>query len=90
MSLVIELQPTEEAQITDAAIGQGISVDDLIKEAIRRYLPAIKPSASVNAATIALMKQWEEEDTQLSTEERDKARQMYEEIEKNGIPRIRI
>ena len=44
----------------------------------------------VNAATIALIKQWEEEDAKLSPEELKKANRIYEEIEKNGIPRISI
>ena len=91
MSIVIELPPIEEAQVTDAATREGVSVDDLIKKAIRSYLPAINnPAAHVNAATIALMKQWEEEDAKLSPEELEKASRMYDEIEKNGIPKTSI
>jgi hypothetical protein len=90
MSIVIELPPAEEAQVTDAATREGVSVGDLIKKAIRSYLPEIKNPVSINAATIALMKQWEEEDAKLSQEEREKVNRMYDEIERNGIPRISI
>jgi hypothetical protein len=43
-----------------------------------------------DAVTLALFKQWEEEDAKCTPEELEKDRQVYDEIEKNGIPRTSI
>ena len=89
MSILIELPPTEEAQVAETASREGVSVEDLVKKAIRHYLPQ-NPPEPINAATIALIKQWEEEDAKMTPEEREKDRQIFAEIEKNGIPRLSV
>ena len=89
MSILIELPPTEEAQVVETANREGVSVEDLAKKAIRHYLPKNSPEP-VNAATIALIQQWEEEDAKMTPEEREKDRQIFAEIEKNDIPRLNV
>ncbi|MGC4044249.1 MAG: hypothetical protein QM758_10660 [Armatimonas sp.] len=53
-------------------------------------LPNTESAPNPNAPLLDLLQQWEEEDAQLSTEERLKTDAIYDAIEKNGIPRVRI
>ena len=49
-----------------------------------------KPSTAVQDPTLALFAQWERDDARLTLEEQQKNDRIYEEIERNGIPRVRI
>lgn len=53
-------------------------------------LPDEESAPNPNAPLLDLLKQWEEEDAQLSPEELEKVEAVYDAIEKNGIPRVRI
>ena len=53
-------------------------------------LPDHKTATPPNTRLLNLFKEWKEEDAKLSPEEIAQNRKMYEEIEKNGIPRISI
>jgi metal-responsive CopG/Arc/MetJ family transcriptional regulator len=90
ISIIIDLPPAEEKQLTDAATREGVSVSDLIQKAIRSYLPKKGTTTHINAATLALIKQWEEEDANMTLEEIQKNHDIYSDIEKFGIPKTRI
>lgn len=47
-------------------------------------------ASNINDATQALFAQWAEEDEHLTDEQRQENERVYAEIEKNGIPRVKI
>lgn len=55
-------------------------------------LPTPQEDAAEDAPnpTLALFEQWDKEDAAMSAEELEEDRRIFAEIEKNGIPRVRI
>jgi hypothetical protein len=48
------------------------------------------PAPAERDPTLALFAQWDDEDSRMTPEQRAENERVYAEIEKNGIPRVRI
>ena len=66
MTLTIELTPTEEAQLTEAARQEGMAPALLAKQVLTQHL---RPKRSTEDPMLALFAQWESEDSAMTTEE---------------------
>ncbi len=84
MSLTIELSPLQEQIIRETAAREGVSVAEITVRALQEQFP------HPNQAALELFAQWEREDALASEAERAEDARIYAEIEKNGIPRVRI
>lgn len=69
MTLTINLTPAEEARLRAAAQHEGIAPAELARKLVTEHLP---PAPDENAASIALLQSWLEEDT---TDDPDELRQ---------------
>ena len=93
MPILIELPPAEEAQITAFANREGVPVVALIRNALESYQRKRNRSDDPNrpnAAILELQKKWAKEDAMLSQEERDAEDALFADIEKEGIPRMKV
>jgi len=93
MTLTIELSPQEEAWLTDQAAQQGLQPTDVVKRLIDGQLPPAElqetpdqspPAISAkNAAAIAMLQSWLEEDATDDPEELRQAEEELEELKRN-------
>ena len=60
MSLVINLTPAEEAQLSAAAMQTGIAPEAFVEKLVREHLPL--KSASVESELDAKLRQWQAQD----------------------------
>jgi hypothetical protein len=109
MNLIIDLTPSEQAQLSSAAKETGLAPAELVKKLVQDHLLTVpisqeddldaklrrwqqqdstKLTPDVPAQT--LFAQWAEEDAHMTDEERAQNERIYAEIEKNGIPRVRM
>lgn len=85
MTLTIELNPQEEAWITAQSTRQSLPPADIVKRLIDAQLPT-KPAPAIsakNAAAIAMLQAWREEDATDDPEEIRKAEEELEELKRN-------
>lgn len=75
MTLTINLTPAEERQLRVAAQQEGIAPAELARKLVTEHLP---PVSDENAASIALLQSWLEED---ATDDPDELRQAEAELE---------
>ncbi len=84
MSLTIELSPIQEQIIRETAEREGVSLAEITVRALQERFP------HPNQKTLELFAQWEREDALASENERAEDARIYAEIEKHGIPRLRL
>jgi hypothetical protein len=75
MTLAIDLTPEEELRLRAAAQQEGIAPAELARKLVTEHLP---PVPDENAASIALLQSWLEED---ATDDPDEVRQAEAELE---------
>ena len=75
MTLAIDLTPAEELRLHAAAQQEGIAPAELVRKLLTEHLP---PVHDENAASIALLQSWLEED---ATDDPDELRQAEAELE---------
>lgn len=75
MTLTINLTPAEELRLRTAAQQEGIAPAELARKLVAEHLP---PVHDENAASIALLQSWLEED---ATDDPDEVRQAQAELE---------
>lgn len=85
MSLVLDLPSRLEERIEAEARKVGLSSAAYVLQLIETAVPL-----STTETARALFAQWAEEDAALTPEEREDNARIYAEIEKNGIPRVRL
>ncbi len=93
MSLLIELPPKKEAQVTALANEEGVSLEILLCKALDSYQRekfASKSHLHSNSGILELQKQWKLEDAKLSPEEREKENTLFAELEREGISRMKV
>ena len=88
MSILIELPPIEEAQIAAMASQQGVSVDDLIKKAIRLYVPQQKVPQHINKELLNVINELKLQDASTTKETIQQERTLFAKIE-SGINSVR-
>ncbi|WP_395140915.1 hypothetical protein [Armatimonas sp.] len=89
MSLVIDLPDSLEKHVEREAQKVGVSPSEYIVHLIQI---AAVPSAMVyeSQATQELFARWDEEDATMTLDEQKTSLYTFAEIEKYGIPRVRI
>lgn len=85
MSLTIELTPAEEARLAEAARKEGIEPAELARRMVADHLP---PAEAGSDPTLTLFAEWEKDDAQLTPEEMERERQIWEQFER-GINETR-
>ena len=75
MTLTINLTPAEERQLRAAAQQEGLAPAELARKLVTEHLPS---APDENAASIALLQSWLEED---ATDDPDEIRQADTELE---------
>jgi hypothetical protein len=90
MTLTIELNPQEAAWIAAQAARQSLPPEDIVKRLIDAQLPRtpapVQPAPAIsakNAAAIAMLQAWREEDATEDPEELRKAEEELEELKRN-------
>ena len=81
MTLIINLTPAEEAQIQAAAEQKGTSPDELVRNLVVDHLPEMLTDSPLSDPTLALFAQWEKEDSQMSPEQIEEERRLWEQFE---------
>ena len=81
MTLTIDLSPTEEALLTDAARQKGLDPAALVKALVTEHLPA--PATAPEDPTLALFAQWAQEDAQMTPEEIAEENRIWEQFQTN-------
>jgi hypothetical protein len=79
MTLIIELTPTEEAQLTAAAHHAGLAPAELARKLVTEHLPAVTRDLPADP-TLALFAQWDAEDAQMTPEEVTEAQRDADEF----------
>ena len=87
MTLTIELTPEQEARLADAARKEGLEPTVLAQKFVADRLPTL-PQIPEQDPTLALFEQWRREDAQMTPEESEQERQLWEAVEQ-GINEAR-
>lgn len=90
MTLTIDLSPAEQARLTAAARQKGVAPAELARELVTSHLPPApaEPGDEPEDPTLALFAQWEKEDAQMTPEEVERERRLWEQFEQ-GINETR-
>jgi hypothetical protein len=83
MSLIINLDPTDEQRLANAARQIGIAPAEYVARLVRDSLPFVAPDISEQDPMLALFDQWKEEDAEMSAEELQAEQQSWEELKTN-------
>ena len=85
MTLTVELSPAEDARLQEAARAEGVEPAELTRRILDAHLPvaSAEPVLQPGDATLALLKQWQEEDAKMTPEEVEAARIDLEEFTHN-------
>ena len=86
MTLTIEFTPQEEAWLHDQATHYGLPPSEIVKRLVEERLPPAKTTSGIdpeNAAAIALLDSWLEEDATDDPEQLRKAEKEFEELKRN-------
>ena len=79
MTLIIELTPAEEAQLTAAAHRAGVAPAEFVRKLVTAHLPAVVSELPTDP-TLTLFAQWGAEDAQMTPEEIADAQREYDEF----------
>ncbi len=88
MTVTLNLKPEVEAEITQQADAEGVTlqqrIDSMIAEAVKRRSPPLSPEEQrkKNQAAIDLLNQWDEEDKTDDPEEITRRQAEWEEFKK--------
>ena len=77
MTLTIELNPVEEAQLTAAAYQAGLAPAELARRLVTAHLPPATPDTP-EEPTLALFAQWDADDAQMTPEDIAEAQRDYD------------
>jgi hypothetical protein len=80
MTLTIDLNPAEQAQLTAAAKQQGVAPEELARKVLTAHLPAVVEREN---PTLALFRQWEAEAAARSPEEAERENELWEQFQAN-------
>jgi hypothetical protein len=83
MTLTIELTPEQDQQLQAAARHEGIGTAELAQKLVTERLPSLSAQAEEQDPTLALFAQWEQEDADMTPEEIEQERLLWEEFQKD-------
>ena len=84
MPLTIDLSPADQARLAAAARQKGVAPAELAREIVTEHLPPVpEPSDEPQDPTLALFAQWEKEDAQMTPEEIEGERRLWEQFKQN-------
>lgn len=86
MTLTIDLSPTEESWLAEAARQKGLAPAALVKQFVTERLPAQSPPMpedQLEDPTLALFAQWTEEDARMTPEEIAEDNRIWEQFKEN-------
>jgi len=78
MSLTIELSPDEHARLAAAAKQEGLAPAELARKVLKDHLPPVTKASRPEDPTLALFRQWAEEDAQRTPEEAAQENELWE------------
>jgi hypothetical protein len=78
MTLTIELTEKQEQQLQAAARLEGVDPAELAKKLVIERLPALSANGQDQDPTLALFAQWEQEDENMTPEEIEQERRLWE------------
>lgn len=80
MSLTIQLSPDEQARLDAAARQEGMVPEELAHKVLTEHLPPLEDGAMTEDPTLALFRQWAEEDAKRSPEEAAQENALWEQF----------
>ena len=80
MSLIIELNPDERARLDAAAKQKGLAPEELVRKILNDHLPPLAVEHASESATLALFRQWAEEDPKRTPEEAEAENRLWEQF----------
>ena len=88
MTLSIDFTPAQEARLAAVARHQGLAPQDVVRKLVIEHLPELSQPAepgidAENAAAIAMLQSWLEEDATDDPEEIRKATEEFEKFKRN-------
>jgi len=83
MTLMIDLTPEEEARLRSAARRDGVDPVELARKLVTDNLPAAPAGPRGEDPTLALFRQWEEEDANMTSEELEDAQRELDEFKEH-------
>ena len=84
MPLTIDLSPADQARLAAAARQKGVAPAELARELVTNHLPPVpEPSDQPEDPTLALFAQWQKEDAQMTPEEIERERRLWEQFEQD-------
>ncbi len=82
MTLNIELTPEQQARLAAAAKRAGLQPAKFATKLVTEHLPDVGLEQKDEDPTLALFAQWEQEDANMTPEEIEQERRLWEEFEK--------
>ena len=83
MTLKVELTPSEEARLAAVAREEGVSPAEFARKLLTERLPPAAVNGPEEDPTLALFRQWGEEDARRTPDEADNENRLWEEFEAN-------
>ena len=81
MSLTIELNPEEQSRLAAAAKHEGIAPEELARKVLTAHLPPTAEHGDQEDPTLALFRQWAEEDVKRTPEEAKRENEFWEQFQ---------
>ena len=81
MSLTVDFTPSEEARLPEAARREGVEPAELLRKLVADHLPL--PMPVEEDPLLALLAQWDEEDTAMTPDEVAREKRDWEEFKAN-------
>ena len=83
MRLAIELSPGEQARLAAAAKQEGVAPAELARKVLTEHLPPLAEEPQPEDPTLALFRQWAEEDAKHTPEEAAQENELWEQFQAN-------
>lgn len=83
MTVTIELTPEQEQQLREAARLEGLDPAELAKRLVTERLPSLAANEPEQDPTLALFAQWEKEDADMTPEEIEQERHLWEAFQQD-------
>lgn len=83
MSLMIELSHDEQARLAAVTKQEGLAPEELARKVLTDHLPPLAAERQPEDPTLALFRQWAEEDAKRTPEEAAQENELWEQFRQN-------